>query len=101
MGPFPAAGASIRPLPHLPPFLARAMSRHTLDFFLPLVHDASVASAQPLRFHHLPVRVNGHLLIKSECVRCGQSRVVSAADGSLEAWETTHRCNEIRSAPIR
>lgn len=32
------------------------------------------------------------LLIRSTCTRCGESRMVSEADESLEHWEQEHHC---------
>lgn len=43
-------------------------------------------------FTHFPVRTEISLLIQSVCTKCGASRVVSAADGSLNKWEVEHTC---------
>lgn len=35
-----------------------------------------------------------HMKIRSECLICGESRVVSAMDDSLENWRETHTCSQ-------
>lgn len=52
------------------------------------------------RFHRLAVRVEGRLLIKSVCASCGESKVLSAANGSLIAWEKEHDCSKKRSVTV-
>lgn len=37
--------------------------------------------------------------ILSVCTTCGESRVVSAADGTLREWEQSHRCGGVRKDP--
>jgi len=36
--------------------------------------------------------VESRLLIASTCLKCGESKLVSSSDGSLEEWEEEHRC---------
>lgn len=50
----------------------------------------------PERFTHTLVRSGRRLLIESACALCGESRLVSRHDGSLEAWESAHRCEAER-----
>ena len=38
----------------------------------------------------------GILLVDSECLRCGTSKVVSMRDGSLQEWESHHVCGNLR-----
>ncbi len=52
------------------------------------------AQDRDLDFGHSVVRTDGRLMILSTCTRCNQDRLVSMHDGSLEAWETNHRCSE-------
>lgn len=33
-----------------------------------------------------------HLKLRSTCQVCGESKVLSAADGSLQDWQEAHRC---------
>ena len=55
------------------------------------------------QFDHKPARVKERLLLQSICARCGESKIVSAADGSLAAWEDGHVCTgaklPLRKAP--
>lgn len=37
-------------------------------------------------------RSGARLLIRSACVKCGDSKLVSKHDGSLQEWEDGHRC---------
>jgi hypothetical protein len=32
--------------------------------------------------------------IRSVCLRCGEIRIVSAMDGSLDDWKDGHKCSE-------
>lgn len=45
------------------------------------------------------VRDGLSIKILSVCNRCGASRVVSIADGSLGEWERTHQCTPQRKPP--
>jgi hypothetical protein len=47
------------------------------------------------RFNHTEVHAGARLLIKSTCLNCGMSMLLSAADGSLEKWERWHECDVI------
>jgi hypothetical protein len=53
------------------------------------------------RFDHQPIRLKGRLLLKSICARCGQSKVVSAADETLAAWEEGHICQGANRSPAQ
>jgi len=43
-------------------------------------------------FDHEMVFAESRTLITSTCKKCGESRIVSTADGSLEGWEKGHAC---------
>jgi hypothetical protein len=43
-------------------------------------------------FAHKQVQAGQHTLIKSTCNNCGDSRILSAQDDSLERWERDHKC---------
>ena len=43
-------------------------------------------------YAHAPVRTETRVLILSTCKKCGASKMVSVADGSLERWEEQHQC---------
>lgn len=45
------------------------------------------------------VRDGASIKILSVCTTCGESRVVSVADGTLREWEQTHRCGSARKGP--
>lgn len=47
------------------------------------------------RFNHTEVHAGTRLLIKSTCLNCGMSMLLSAADDSLEKWERWHECDVI------
>lgn len=32
--------------------------------------------------------------LRSQCLRCGDTRIVSVMDGSLQLWHSEHRCEE-------
>ena len=32
--------------------------------------------------------------LRSQCLRCGDTRIVSVMDGSLQMWHNEHRCEE-------
>jgi hypothetical protein len=32
--------------------------------------------------------------LRSQCLRCGDTRIVSVMDGSLQMWHREHRCGE-------
>jgi hypothetical protein len=57
-----------------------------------------VATSESFEYH--PVKVEDRLLIKSVCVRCGASRIVSGTDGTLEEWVTTHDCRGAQLASV-
>ena len=50
---------------------------------------------EDIRFAHTEVRAGDRLLVKSECVFCGMSMMLSAADGSLQKWERWHVCDNV------
>ncbi len=47
------------------------------------------------RFNHTEVRAGDRLLIKTTCIVCGMSMLLSAADGSLQKWESWHECDTL------
>jgi len=49
-------------------------------------------------FARRPIEAKGKTLIHSVCKNCGDSRLLSYSDGTLEAWETEHDC---RTANVR
>lgn len=48
-----------------------------------------------IRFTHTEVHAGTRLLIKSECIFCGMSMLLSEADGSLQKWEKWHVCDNV------
>lgn len=48
--------------------------------------------SSPASYLRSLVPQGSRLMIQSECVACGASRLVSRHDGSLEEWEDGHRC---------
>jgi hypothetical protein len=44
-------------------------------------------------FSHFAVRTEKCILVQSVCTKCGASRLVSVADGSLKNWEVGHICS--------
>lgn len=38
------------------------------------------------------IRDGVRLIIRSACILCGESKLVSSADGSLDDWEDGHQC---------
>jgi len=54
-----------------------------------------MSAVEDIRFHHTEVRAGERLLIKSTCLTCGMSMLLSSADGSLEKWERWHECDVI------
>jgi hypothetical protein len=51
-----------------------------------------------ISFTHKALIVEARILIESTCVHCGESRLVSHADGSIYEWEHGHRCRAKASA---
>jgi hypothetical protein len=47
------------------------------------------------RFNHTEVHAGNRLLIKSTCLNCGMSMLLSAADDTLQKWERWHECDVI------
>jgi hypothetical protein len=41
------------------------------------------------------------LVIRSTCKNCGAFRFVSVRDGSLEKWESEHKCPDVPRIPPR
>jgi hypothetical protein len=52
------------------------------------------------RFERTPFKTHGAAIILSKCNRCGARRVGSFADGSLNAWETSHRCESANTVTV-
>lgn len=52
-------------------------------------------------FDRALVRTGSRLMICSTCLKCGESKVVSSADGSLDGWEEGHQCRPAISVPPR
>jgi hypothetical protein len=50
---------------------------------------------EDIRFAHTQVRAGDRVLVKSECVFCGMSMMLSEADGSLQKWERWHVCDNV------
>jgi hypothetical protein len=48
-----------------------------------------------IRFNHTEIRAGDRLLIKSTCMSCGMSMLLSTADDSLQKWERWHECDVI------
>jgi len=44
------------------------------------------------RFDRTPFKTHDGSVILTKCSRCGARRLGSFADGSLDAWEKSHRC---------
>lgn len=49
-----------------------------------------------LRFAETLIEQGPTLKLRSQCLRCGETRIVSVMDGSLEGWHAEHRCEEIK-----
>lgn len=47
------------------------------------------------------VHVEQRLMILSTCLSCGESRMVSSDDDSIEEWESRHRCRKAGQARHR
>jgi len=43
-------------------------------------------------FYHSEIRSEGRLFIQSSCKHCGQVKIVSEFDHSLQKWEEDHHC---------
>jgi hypothetical protein len=50
---------------------------------------------EEIRFNHTEVRAGNRLLIKTTCLFCGMSMLLSDTDGSLQKWEGWHVCDNI------
>lgn len=55
----------------------------------------------PVAFARSVIRTDGRLLILSVCSRCEKGTLVSRADGTLDKWENSHRCNQSGIALVR
>jgi hypothetical protein len=44
---------------------------------------------------------DGRIVIKSTCKACGAFQLVSIRDGSLDKWESEHRCPDESRIPPR
>jgi hypothetical protein len=42
---------------------------------------------------------DSQIRIMSTCPECGDTKVVSAIDGTVHAWEQGHRCKSSKDAP--
>jgi hypothetical protein len=42
---------------------------------------------------------DGHIVIKSTCRKCGESKLVSVRDLSLKKWESQHTCPGVPKIP--
>ena len=51
-------------------------------------------------FDHSHARAEDRLLVKSTCKRCGMFKLVSVHDGSLEKWESSHKCENVVSTRL-
>jgi hypothetical protein len=54
-----------------------------------------MSAIEDSRFNHTEIHAGDRLLIKSTCLNCGMSMLLSAADGSLQKWERWHECDVI------
>lgn len=45
------------------------------------------------------VRQEFDLKFRSTCQSCGESRILSAADGSLQEWQDGHKCSRPEPVP--
>jgi hypothetical protein len=45
------------------------------------------------QFLRTATRDGFRVMIQSTCAGCGETRIVSHVDGSLEKWEQEHRCS--------
>ena len=54
-----------------------------------------MSEIEDIRFHHTEIHAGTRLLVKSTCMNCGMSVLLSAADGSLKKWERWHECDVI------
>lgn len=46
------------------------------------------------RFLVTPIPVGSLFKLRSQCLRCGEARLVSVIDGSLEQWHNGHKCED-------
>jgi hypothetical protein len=44
------------------------------------------------RFARKPLRLESRLLVHSVCNHCGDSKIGSFHDGSMQEWEASHKC---------
>jgi len=58
-----------------------------------------MSSIEDIRFNHTEVRAGDRLLIKTTCLHCGMSMLLSDSDGSLEKWESWHVCDQVIAVP--
>jgi hypothetical protein len=54
-----------------------------------------MSAIEDIRYAHTEVRAGNRLLIKSTCIHCGMSMLLSASDGSLQKWEKWHVCDSV------
>jgi hypothetical protein len=52
-------------------------------------------------FSYIQIRTESRLLIQAACKYCGESRLVSVHDGSLQLWEYGHACNTSVNRQLR
>jgi hypothetical protein len=60
-----------------------------------------MASENLQAFTHAPMRTETRLMILSVCIKCGLSKLVSVQDGSLEKWESGHKCKNQSQSELR
>jgi hypothetical protein len=59
----------------------------------------SMEDIQDIRFTHTEVHAGERTLVKTTCIFCGMSMLLSQSDGSLDKWERWHDCDRIILAP--
>ena len=57
----------------------------------PTASDMNAHSSSP--FVRTLVREDQRLMIQSICQKCGEMRILSHSDGSLDQWEEQHECD--------
>jgi len=85
---------------------ASVARRKRLDDYLnvglrPYISGATVSlMSEDASFTHEPERdIEGHVRIRSTCKRCGASKLVNVANGTLRKWEEGHRCPNLPKRP--
>jgi len=52
-----------------------------------------MSPTKPPGFSRALTRLESRLLIASTCLKCGESKLASSSDGSLQEWENDHKCD--------